>query len=126
MRARKLSGRDWLRSSLIVGQVALGLVLTAGAGLLVTSFLHLRHTDVGFDPDHLLTLFFETPDVHYRQTRPQFYRPVLRPEYGRFPACSRPAASMILPMTDDGAVVSFEDPNIPFPKASRQPPTWLP
>ena len=39
----EMSGRDWLRSSLIVGQVALGLVLTAGAGLLMTSFLHLRN-----------------------------------------------------------------------------------
>ncbi len=34
------SHRDWLRSSLIVGQVALGLVLTAGAGLLITSFMN--------------------------------------------------------------------------------------
>src|ERR1017187_10157846 len=24
--------------------------------------------------DHLTTLFFETPDAHYKDTRPQFYR----------------------------------------------------
>ncbi len=40
----EIIGRDWLRASLIVGQVALGLVLTAGAGLLITSFANLVHT----------------------------------------------------------------------------------
>ena len=70
----EMPGHDRLRSSLIVGQVALGLVLTACAGLLITSFLNLRHAEVGFDSDHLLTLFFETPDTKYRETRPQFYR----------------------------------------------------
>ncbi len=65
----EIMGRDWLRSSLIVGEVALGLVLTAGAGLLMTSFAHLTHTNQGFNPDHLTTLFFETPDAHYKDTR---------------------------------------------------------
>ena len=45
-------GRDWMRSPLIVGQVALGLLLTAGAGLLITSFNKLLHADEGFNPDH--------------------------------------------------------------------------
>ena len=67
-------GRDWLRSSLIVGQVALGLLLTAGAGLLITSFTRLLHADEGFNPDHLTTMYFETPDTHYKDTRAQFYR----------------------------------------------------
>ena len=39
-------GRDWLRSSLIVGQVALGLMLTAGAGLLITSFSRFRNLPI--------------------------------------------------------------------------------
>ncbi len=68
------SHRDWLRSSLIVAQVALGLVLTAGAGLLITSFMNLLHTPEGFNPDHLLTFFFELPDAQYKQKRPEFYR----------------------------------------------------
>ena len=69
-----IAGRDWLRASLIVGQISLGIVLAAGAGLLVTSFAHLLWTDEGFNPDHLLTFYFETPDAQYAKTRPQFYR----------------------------------------------------
>ena len=60
------SGRDCLRSSLIVGQVALGMMLTAAAGLLITSFLNLRHDKLGFDAHNLLTLNFETRDSRYQ------------------------------------------------------------
>src|SRR5215472_2418772 len=67
-------GRDWMRSSLIVGQVAMGLVLTVGAGLLISSFSNLLHANEGFNPDHLITMFFETPDAQYESRRPGFYR----------------------------------------------------
>jgi predicted permease len=53
-----IPGHDWLRSAVIVGQVALGIVLTVGAGLLITSFVKLTHRDEGFTPDHLLTFTF--------------------------------------------------------------------
>ena len=50
----EIAGRDWLRSSLVVAQVALGLVLAAGAGLLISSFTNLQRADEGFNPDNLL------------------------------------------------------------------------
>ena len=56
------SNRNWLRSTVIVGQVALGIVLTAGAGLLTTSFVKLIRMDDGFRPDH-------HSDVHVRSSR---------------------------------------------------------
>jgi predicted permease len=114
----EMTGRDWLRSSLIVGQVALGLMLTAGAGLLATSFLHLRHSKVGFEPDHLLTLFFETPEARYRHTRPQFYQPYFE-KVRALPGVQSASGVMILPMTDDGATVTFEDPEHPTPEGQR-------
>ena len=69
----EIAGRDWLRSSLIVVQVALGLVLTAWAGLLISSFANLRHTNQGFNPDNLLTLTFDCRTaVATRTRRPSF------------------------------------------------------
>jgi putative ABC transport system permease protein len=41
-------GASWLRSGLVVAEMALSLVLTAGAGLLLRSFLAVRAVDPGF------------------------------------------------------------------------------
>jgi predicted permease len=114
----QIMGRDWLRSSLVVGQVALGLVLTAAAGLLITSFVNLRHTNVGFNPDHLVTLLFETPDLHYKDTRAQFYREYFE-KVRAIPGVQSASGTLILPMTDDGAIIAFEDPEHPVPEGQR-------
>jgi predicted permease len=114
----EVAGRDWLRSSLIVGQVALGLVLTAGAGLLITSFGRLLHTYQGFNPEHLTTLFFETPDAHYKDTRPQFYRDYFE-KVRALPGVESAGGVLILPMTDNRAVISFEDPQHPVPEGQQ-------
>ena len=112
----EIIGRDWLRASLIVGEVALGLVLTAAAGLLITSFSHLVHTNEGFNPDRLTTLFFETPDARYKDKRPQFYREYFD-KVRALPGVQSAAGVMILPMTNDGAVITFEDPEHPVPES---------
>ena len=112
------SGRDWLRAALIVGEVALGLVLTAGAGLLVTSFAHLIHANRGFNGDHLTTLFFETPDTRYKETRAQFYREYFE-KLRSLPGVQSAGGALVLPMTSSGIVISFEDPEHPVPESQR-------
>lgn len=47
-------GRDRFRGALVVGQIALGLVLFAGAEVLTTAFVSLMQKDPGFRTDHLL------------------------------------------------------------------------
>jgi len=112
------TGRDWLRSSLIVGQVAIGLVLTVGAVLLITSFSRLLHADEGFDPEHLTTMFFETPDAQYKDTRPQFYQQYFE-KVRALPGVKSAAGVMVVPMSDEGIVISFEDPEHPVPESTR-------
>lgn len=48
-------GRRLLIRGLVVAEVALGLVLLCGAGVLLQSFLALQNADTGFDPKGLLT-----------------------------------------------------------------------
>jgi putative ABC transport system permease protein len=69
------AGSHRLRSSLVVFEVALSLVLLIGAGLLVRSFLSLLKTDPGFNGDNILTMNFVLPTSKYkdRPARAAFY-----------------------------------------------------
>lgn len=121
----EVGGRDWLRPSLIVGEVALGLLLTAAAGLLISSFNRLIHTDEGFNPDHLTTMYFEMPSAQYKDTRPQFYRAYFD-SVRALPGVQSAAGIMIMPMTNDGIVISFEDPEHPVPEANQPSANFTP
>jgi predicted permease len=121
----EIAGPDWLRSSLIVAQVALGLVLTAGAGLLITSFANLQRVNEGFNPNNLLTVGFETPDSRYKTTRSQFYR-VYFDRVRTIPGVQSAGGIEILPMTDDVAVISFEDPEHPMPAGQHSAADFTP
>jgi predicted permease len=49
----------------VIAQVALSLVLLAGAGLLTESLFHLTSTPLGFEPRNLLTGYIDFPDKKY-------------------------------------------------------------
>src|SRR5579872_4609563 len=57
--------RSLARRGLVIAQVALALVLLAGAGLLARSFAALRAVDPGFTPDHALAFRVAMPNVEY-------------------------------------------------------------
>ena len=50
------SARHRIRNVLVISEVALSLILLIGSGLLIKSFLILRETETGFNPDNLLTM----------------------------------------------------------------------
>ena len=56
-----VTGRSYLRSSLIVGQVAIALILLAGAGLTIKSFWTLLQISPGFATEHILTARLSLP-----------------------------------------------------------------
>jgi putative ABC transport system permease protein len=73
LQRRRFSG------ALVVGEVALSLILLAGAGLLVESFVKLANVNPGFDPRHVLSFETTLPESKYG-TPPQlsaFYQQVL-------------------------------------------------
>ena len=53
------------RAVLVVAEVALTLVLLAGAGLLINSFLRLQRVDSGLRPDHVTVMSLAIPQSRY-------------------------------------------------------------
>lgn len=65
--ARTLTGRhERLRSTLVISEIALALVLLTGSGLMVKSFLRMRAVNPGFRPENVLTMTVDLPDTVYR------------------------------------------------------------
>ncbi|MGO9272282.1 MAG: ADOP family duplicated permease [Terriglobia bacterium] len=56
------------RNVLLIGEVAVSMMLLAGAGLLVRSFIRLRSLSPGFDATNVLTLDIGVPDAHYKNS----------------------------------------------------------
>jgi putative ABC transport system permease protein len=54
-----------LRAGLVIGEVALSVLLLAGAGLLMRSLLALEHVDLGFNPRNILYAELALPNARY-------------------------------------------------------------
>jgi putative ABC transport system permease protein len=59
--------RSPLRSLLVTAELALALILLAGAGLLIKGFLRLRSVDPGFNPGNVMTMYLQLPGARYPQ-----------------------------------------------------------
>ncbi|HWI18085.1 MAG TPA: ABC transporter permease [Vicinamibacterales bacterium] len=57
--------RGWPRRLLVVAEVALGVVLLVGAGLLIRTFMYLETLPAGFDPARVVTVSASLEDARY-------------------------------------------------------------
>jgi putative ABC transport system permease protein len=57
--------KGFTRSSLVVAEIAIALLLTMGAGLMLRSFMQLRAVDPGFNAERLLTFRVTFPQSRY-------------------------------------------------------------
>jgi putative ABC transport system permease protein len=78
-RAGESRGGMRLRDSLVVAQFAMAFALLVGAALMIETLWNLRSVDLGFRPDHLLTMAVPLPDKKYdtNEKLRAFYRDVL-------------------------------------------------
>jgi putative ABC transport system permease protein len=60
-----VGGNRALRQTLVVAEIALALLLTVGAGLLLRSFQRLTAVDLGFNSDHLVSMTIAMSGVRY-------------------------------------------------------------
>jgi len=97
-----------LRGALLVGEVALSMMLLAGAGLLVRSFVGLRALSPGFNSGGLLTLSISVPDARYKNSlAEQNYWDEVVAQLRSLPGVTSLAAVTPLPLSGDDWSSSF-------------------
>src|SRR5262249_22199203 len=112
-------GRHWLRSLLVVGQIALGLVLLACAEMLAGSLLHLAGRDPGFRPDHLLTFDIGLSEIRYNNAAQIAFSDRLLERLRAIPGVRAAAFGMPLPLEGHQMSVSFDIEERPTPPPER-------
>jgi putative ABC transport system permease protein len=108
---------------LVVAEIALSLVLMAGAGLLLESFRRLLLVDPGFDPHNVLTLAVSLPGTRYPRPdqRARFYAELLE-RVRTVPGVISAAAITPLPVAGDGDIATrFTVEGRPAPAPGQKP-----
>jgi putative ABC transport system permease protein len=119
---RGVSGRHWLRSSLVVVEVATTLVLLIAAGLMIRSFYLLQKVNPGFSDEHLTSFSVSLPQKKYATEEQQasFYNRLLE-NIRALPGVESAAAASGLPLGNNGWQTSFVIDGQPVPPREQIP-----
>jgi putative ABC transport system permease protein len=116
------SGGQRLRDVLVVSEVALAVVLLAGAALMIRSFENLVHLDPGFRADHVLVL--HTPvQMHKYDTqarRTAFYDQILD-KVEHLPGVIAAGYATWIPLTNEGGATGITIEGHPEPAPGQMP-----
>jgi putative ABC transport system permease protein len=97
--SRRVGARR-LRAALVVGEIALALMLVAGAGLMVTTFRRLSVSYPGFRTERVLTAAISLPEADYaRDSLVNRFWDRLRETTAALPGVEAAELTTVLPMT---------------------------
>jgi predicted permease len=102
------SGHAWLRSTLVVGEIAIALVLLVASGLLLRSFEKMRAVNLGFRPDHVLSAAYSLPHEQYstQAAVDQFNHELIR-RVGQIPSVAAVGVTSFLPASGNNSNSTF-------------------
>jgi putative ABC transport system permease protein len=118
-----IGGRGRLtRDAMVVAQLAAALVLLVGSGLMLRTLANLHAIDLGFRPDHLLTLRTTLPQAKYAEktTRLAFYDRVIA-DVRALPGVVEAGYGQTLPFMSPGNTSFFGIEGRPVPPPSDRP-----
>jgi predicted permease len=110
-----------LRSSLVVAETAIGVMLLIGAGLLMRSLNRLSHVELGLNPANVLTANIDLSQTKYKEPekQDQFNQELLR-RLKTLPGVQSAALALQIPLGNDSWTISFDIVERRLPK-SQQP-----
>jgi putative ABC transport system permease protein len=112
-------GASRLRAALVIGEIALGVMLLVGAGLLLRSLHRLAHVDLGFSADHVLTASFDLSETRYNPDQQDRFVHDLLQRLKTLPGVSAASGAMPLPLDASTWGISFNFPDHPVPEANE-------
>lgn len=117
-----VGGHLLLRRSLVVAEVALALILSVGAGLMLRSFARLMSVDPGFNTEHLVTMHIWTSPTRYGddRNRSQYVDKILT-EIRHTPGVRAAASVHFLPLTERTSGSCFSPADQPPPTPAESP-----
>lgn len=117
-----VGGHLLLRRSLVVAEVALALILSVGAGLMLRSFARLMSVDPGFNAEHLVTMHIWTSPTRYGddRNRSQYVDKILT-EIRHTPGVRAAASVHFLPLTERTSGSCFSPADQPPPTPAESP-----
>ena len=119
---RGTTGRHWVRSSLVVVEVATTLVLLIGAGLMIRSFYRLQNVNPGFSYARLASFTVSLPQKKYvtEEQRGEFFKRLLE-NIRTLPGVEAAAAASGLPLGNNGWQTSYVVDGQPIPPRDQTP-----
>jgi len=108
-----------LRSSLVVVEMALALVLLVSSGLLIRSLVRLQHVNPGFDPHNVLAADLDLPGQKYTNAKQDQFARELLPKLAALPGVQHVAGVFPLPMTGSEMRISVEIEGRPVAKSDE-------
>jgi putative ABC transport system permease protein len=105
-----------VRNGLVVAEVALALVLLAGAGLMVRSFIRTQAIDVGIDPANTLTFRVGLPPSQFKQEDAGRFFRALMSQLKNIPGVESSAATASLPAAGSAGLNAMVLEGEPEPK----------
>lgn len=103
-------GGQRLRSGLVMSEIALAVILAAGAGLMTRSFVRILKVDPGFRPERLLVVDFTISTSRHEQFQ-QFYHDVID-KVRTIPGVLSAGASKVVPFRGKGERYPFTTPGM--------------
>lgn len=115
------SGRQQLfRSTLVVLEIAVSLILLVGAGLLLRGFLTLSRTEPGLVAENVLTAHLPVPVAQLEGSTPRLFRPVLE-KIRAIPGVRSAAVISMLPIQSAWTNGGFAIEGRPDPQPGQEP-----
>ena len=92
------SGRQRMRSALVTAQVAGSLMLLIVAGLFVRSLQKAQHSDLGFDPQHVLNVSVDPHEAGYQEAQTREFQKTLLERARALPGVESASLALCVPM----------------------------